>query len=113
MSLPQRVPGGQSRLAAAVRLQNQRPVPAGVHHDVDDPIPVVAVLRWATGTERAETVALEWTRTLVRVRVNDLRVMTGAVWLPARDVRRRPVRPAQQDQARGAANRGAAADSSP
>jgi hypothetical protein len=46
-------------------------------------------LRWATGTERLDTVAVEWTATLVRVRIVDLRVMTGAVWLPAADVRRR------------------------
>jgi hypothetical protein len=111
MSLPQRVPGGQSRIAAAVDLLNQHPVPAGVHHDVDEPVPVVAALRWATGTELCETLALEWTRTLVRVRVSDLRVMTGAVWLPAADVRRRPVRPDQQGRARGAGGPGADAGS--
>jgi hypothetical protein len=89
MSLPQRVPGGQSRIAAAVALLNQHQVPAGVHHDVDHPVPVVATLWWATGTEQLDTLALEWTRTIVRIRITDLRVMTGAVWIPAGDVRRR------------------------
>ena len=58
-------------------------------------------MRWATGTERLDTIALEWwrpgfksegdglNRALVRVRVDDPRVMTGAVWVPAEDVRRR------------------------
>lgn len=86
--LPQAVPGGMSRVRAAVRLLNGRPVPPGVHHDVHRPVPVRARLRWATGDEVLETVALEWTRTLVRVRVADLRVMTGAVWIPAGDVTR-------------------------
>ncbi len=89
MSLPQLVPGGQSRVEAQVRLLNWRPVPAGVHHDVDRPVPVRAILRWVTGAERVDTLALEWTRILVRVRVVDHRVMTGAVWIPAGDVRRR------------------------
>ncbi|MBW0254481.1 MULTISPECIES: hypothetical protein [unclassified Cellulomonas] len=52
-------------------------------------MPVTAVLRWATGDELLETLALEWTRSVVRVRITDLRVMTGAVWLPAADVQRR------------------------
>lgn len=77
-----------SRVRAAVPLLNQHPVPAGVHHDVDRPIPVTVTLRWATGVEVLDTVALEWTRTMVRVRIADLRVMTGAVWLPAEDLRR-------------------------
>lgn len=89
MNDPQLVPGGQSRVAAALPLLNQQPVPPGVHHDVSDPVPVVAAMRWATGVELCDTVAVEWTRTVVRVRVVDLRVMTGAVWLPAHDVRRR------------------------
>ncbi|MCG7285341.1 hypothetical protein MHY85_05045 [Cellulomonas sp. ACRRI] len=54
-----------------------------------DPIPVRVTLRWETGDETVDTVALEWTPRLVRVRVSDLRVMTGAVWVPAEDVRRR------------------------
>lgn len=112
MSLPQLVPGGQSRVAAAVPLLNQQPVPAGVHHDVDDPVPVVAVLRWATGTELCQTVAVEWTRTVVRVRVVDLRVMTGAVWLPARDVHRRPIRPTAEPLATDGAAPAEAAGSS-
>src|SRR6478609_4250708 len=78
-----------SRVRAGVPLHNQRPVPPGAHHDVDRPLPVTVLLRWATGTETLDTVALEWTPTLVRVRIADLRVMTGAVWLPAPDVRRR------------------------
>jgi hypothetical protein len=87
MSLPQRVPGGQSRLAAAVPLLNWHQVPGAVHHDVEHPVPVTVVLRWATGPELFDTLALEWTRALVRVRVIDLRVMTGAVWVPVGDVR--------------------------
>ena len=75
-------------MRAAVPLLNQCPVPAGVHHDVDWPIPVTVTLRWATGVEVLDTVALEWTRTVVRVRIADVRVMTGAVWVPAQDVRR-------------------------
>jgi hypothetical protein len=78
-----------SRLRAAVALLNAREVPPGVHHDVDRPVPVTVTLRWATGTERLDTLALEWTATLVRVRIVDLRVMTGAVWVPASDVCRR------------------------
>jgi hypothetical protein len=89
MSLPQQVPGGMARIAAAVVLLDAHEVPAGIHHDVEQPIPVTAVLRWATDDEMLDTVALEWTSLLVRVRIVDLRVMTGAVWLPARDVRRR------------------------
>jgi hypothetical protein len=89
MSLPQRAPGGQSRLAGAVPLRNWLAVPGGVHHDVEHPVPVTVVLRWATGPEPVDTLALDWTRMLARVRVIDLRVMTGAVWLPVRDVRHR------------------------
>lgn len=94
LNLPQLVPGGMARVASAVRLLNACPVPPGVHHDVEHPIPVVATLRWATGPEDTDTLALEWWRAvrtgpIVRVRVIDLRVMTGAVWLPATDVRRR------------------------
>lgn len=77
-----------SRVRAARPLLNARPVPPGVHHDVHDPIPVTVTLRWQTGVEQLETLALEWTRTVVRVRMVDQRVMTGAVWLPAEDVRR-------------------------
>lgn len=91
VSLPQSVPGGMHRVRAAVPLLNARPVPPGVHHDVDRPIPVTVTLRWATGVEVVDTVALEWTRTLVRVRIADLRVMTGAVWVPAEDVRRQQI----------------------
>nr|WP_195969121.1 hypothetical protein [Cellulomonas hominis] len=94
LNLPPLVPGGMARIASAVQLLNARPVPPGVHHDVERPIPVVATLRWATGTEEIDTLALEWWRprrghAVVRVRIVDLRVMTGAVWLPANDVRRR------------------------
>lgn len=92
-----------------VPLLNEREVPPGVHHDVQHPVPVTVTLRWATGTEQLDTIALEWwgpnvchrgddeysrresvrDRALVRVRVADTRVMTGAVWVPAGDVRRR------------------------
>lgn len=89
VDLAQTVPGGMARLRAAVPLLNALPVPPGEHHDVDRPVPVTVTLRWATGAERLDTVAVEWTRTLVRVRIADLRVMTGAVWVPAEDVRRR------------------------
>lgn len=89
MNLAQTVPGGMSRLRGAVPLLNAHPVPPGRHHDVDRPIPVSVTLRWSSGTERLDTVAVEWTAALVRVRIADLRVMTGAVWVPATDVRRR------------------------
>lgn len=88
LSLPEVVPGGMARVRAAVPLLNGHEVPPGVHHDVDHPVPVRVVLRWPTGDEFVETVAVEWTRELVRVRLTDLRVMTGAVWVPAVDVRR-------------------------
>lgn len=93
LSLPQLIPGGMTRVASAVPLLNARPVPRGVHHDVQHPIPVVATLRWATGLEELQTVALEWwglrgDQAVVLVRIVDQRVMTGAVWLPAADVRR-------------------------
>lgn len=81
------------RVRDARPLLNARPVPAGVHHDVPEPIPVTVTLRWESGDERLDTVALEWWRdrgeAVVRVRIADPRVMTGAVWLPAEDVRRR------------------------
>jgi hypothetical protein len=89
VSMPQRVPGGRSRIATAVPLQNQHSVPPGVHRDIERPVPVTAGLHWEAGTETPETVALEWTLTLVRIRILDLRVMTGAVWIPAGDVHRR------------------------
>jgi hypothetical protein len=89
VNLAQTVPGGMSRLRAAVPLLNARPVPPGTHHDVDRPVPVTVELRWESGTERLDTLAMEWTAALVRVRIADLRVLTGAVWLPATDVRRR------------------------
>lgn len=107
-SLLSNVPGGMSRVHATVPLHNQRPVPPGVHHDVERPVPVTVTLRWETGVEELETVALEWwsttrdprddaqtlgrsarERSVVRVRISDLRVMTGAIWVPAEDVRRR------------------------
>jgi hypothetical protein len=52
--LPQRVPGGQSRLLAAVLRHNQRPVPLGVRHDVEHPIAVTVTLHWETGTEQLD-----------------------------------------------------------
>lgn len=88
-SLLGNVPGGLSRIRATVPLLNARPVPAGVHHDVDHPIPVTVTLHWETGTEMLDTVAVEWDRHLIRVRIADARVMTGAVWVPVEDVRRR------------------------
>ena len=95
MDLTQTVQGGPARVSAGVPLLNARPVPHGTHHDVDDPIPVTVTLRWETGDEHFDTVAVEWwgagTDAVVRVRIGDLRVMTGAVWLPAADVRRRGV----------------------
>ena len=93
VDLRQTVPGGMSRVRAAVPLLNARPVPKGTHHDVDHPIPVTVTLRWATGDEELDTEAVEWwgagDAAVVRVKMTDLRVMTGAVWLPAADVRRR------------------------
>jgi hypothetical protein len=88
-SLLGNVPGGLSRLQSTVPLLNQRPVPPGVHHDVQHPIPVTVKLHWETGTEQLDTWAVEWDRHLIRVRISDARVITGAVWLPVEDVRRR------------------------
>lgn len=87
--LTQTVPGGLSRLKGTVPLLNARPVPPGVHHDVEHPIPVTVRLRWETGIELYDTVAVEWCGGVIRVRIADLRVMTGAVWVPVEDVRRR------------------------
>ena len=88
-------PGGMDRVRATVPLLNAQRVPPGTHHDVDDPIPVTVTLRWATGDEQLDTLAVEWwgagAGALVRVKLSDLRVMTGAVWVPAADVRRREV----------------------
>jgi hypothetical protein len=94
VNLPQTVPGGMDRLRATVPLLNAQRVPPGVHHDVFDPIPVTVTLRWETGEEERDTIAVEWWTTerdgaVVRVQISDSRVMTGAVWLPAGDVRRR------------------------
>jgi hypothetical protein len=90
---PITVTGGPDRIAGLRPLHNECEVPAGVHHDVDHPIPVTVTLRWATGTEQHDTVALEWwgrgPDAVARVRIADRRVMTGAVWVPASDVRRR------------------------
>lgn len=87
------VTGGPDRIARLVPLHNQHPVPPGVHHDDDQPVPVTVTLRWASGDEQLNTVAVEWWRAggrdVARVRIADRRVMTGAVWLPADDVRRR------------------------
>ncbi|RMI13031.1 hypothetical protein [Cellulomonas triticagri] len=89
------------RIRAVRPLLNERPVPPGVHHDVQHPIPVVVTLRWETGDEEVETIALEWWTTragsVVRVRVADQRIPTGAVWLPVEDVRPTPnaARPAR------------------
>ena len=88
-SLTHRVRGGMDRVRDVVLLNNQHTVPPGVHHDVVHPLPVTATLRWATGDEQLDTLALEWTAHLVRVRIADHRCMTGAVWLPASDVSRR------------------------
>jgi hypothetical protein len=74
---------------STVPLLNARPVPPGKHRDVEAPIPVTVALRWETGVELLDTVAVEWDRHLIRVRIADARVMTGAVWLPVEDVRRR------------------------
>lgn len=87
--LTQTVPGGMSRVKGTVPLLNARPVPPGVHHDVEYPIPVTVRLRWETGVELLDTVAVEWCGGVIRVRIADLRVMTGAVWVPVEDVRRR------------------------
>ena len=87
------VPGGMDRVRSTRPLLNAQPVPRGVHHDVDDPIPVTVTLRWETGEEELDTLAVEWQgsgdRAVVRVQIADARVITGAVWVPAADVRRR------------------------
>jgi hypothetical protein len=87
--LTQAIPGGLSRVKGTVPLLNARPVPTGVHHDVEHPIAVTVRLRWETGIELYDTFVVEWWGAEVRVRIADLRVITGAVWLPAEDVRRR------------------------
>ena len=88
-------PGGHRACARPSPLLNAGSVSRGALHDVDDPIPVKVTLRWETGDEELDTVAVEWWGSgpdaVVRVRIADLRVMTGAVWLPAADVRRRGV----------------------
>ncbi len=90
---PIHVTGGPDRIAGLAPLLNAHEVPPGVHHDVEHPIPVTVTLRWATGTEQLDTVAVEWWHAdghdVVRVRIADRRVMTGAVWVPAEDVQRR------------------------
>lgn len=48
------------------------PVPAGVHHDVTQPLPVTVTLRWVTGADELATIALRWTRTLVRVPITEV-----------------------------------------
>lgn len=82
------VPGGMDRVRSTRPLLNAQRVPPGVHHDVDQPIPVTVTLRWETGDEELDTLAVEWQGAEVRIRIADLRVMTGAVWLPVEDVRR-------------------------
>lgn len=93
---PVRVTGGPDRIAGIVPLLNARKVPPGVHHDATHPIPVTITLHWATGTEKLDTVAVEWwgrgAGAVVRVRIADRRVMTGAVWVPAEDVRPREIK---------------------
>lgn len=59
----ERIPDGQSRLLAAIPLHNQRPVPPGVDHDVEHPLPVTITLHWETGTEQLDTLAVEWQAT--------------------------------------------------
>jgi len=87
------VPGGMDRVRSTRPLLNAQRVPPGVHHDVDQPIPVTVTLRWETGDEELDTLAVEWQgagdRAVVRVQIADARVITGAVWVPAADVRRR------------------------
>ena len=100
-TLTHTAPGGMDRIRAVRPLLNAHPVPPGVHHDVQQPVDVTVTLRWEDGNEQLDTIALEWwrpgfksrgddlNRPLVRVRLIDPRVMTGAVWVPAEDVRRR------------------------
>ncbi|GIG28178.1 hypothetical protein [Cellulomonas marina] len=91
---PDRVPnpGSADIVEKAQRLLNALPVPPGVHHDVLQPVPVLARLRWERDPEETvRTVAVEWTTSRVRVRLADARRHTGAAWLPATDVRRAPV----------------------
>lgn len=92
-SLTHTVPGGMDRVRSTRPLLNAQRVPPGLHHDVDRPIPVTVTLRWETGDEELDTLAVEWQgkgdRAVVRVQIADARVITGAVWVPAADVRRR------------------------
>lgn len=58
--------------------------------DAHQPIPVRARLVWADdGEQWINTLALSWTRRLVRVRVTDRRWQLNAVWLQTADVKRR------------------------
>lgn len=76
-------------------LLNERPIPARrAQVSCDVPIAVTARLVWEhDGEERLDTLAWAWTRGAVLVELHDRRRQTIGVWLPARDVRRRP--PAQ------------------
>ena len=52
-------PGSADRARAQIPLLNGRPVPPGKHHDVQHPIPVTVTLRWETGDEQLDTIAVE------------------------------------------------------
>lgn len=82
--------GSADILELAQHILNAHDVPPGVHHDVENPIPVTVRILWERdGLEEVDTVAVEWTSRLVRVWLSDRRWQPAAVWVPAEDVRRR------------------------
>lgn len=84
--MPQAVPGAFLVSARQFSCSTAPPYWQAFSTTSISPYPLPKLL-WATGAEKLDAVALEWRRTLVRVRIADLWAMTGAVWLPAQDVR--------------------------
>ncbi|MFS0700034.1 hypothetical protein AB6N24_08700 [Cellulomonas sp. 179-A 4D5 NHS] len=69
--------------------------PLRAQTDADLPILVTVRLEWEhDGVELVDTVALGWTRTLVRVEMRDSRWRLGAAWVHCGDVWRQGVEPA-------------------
>ena len=76
------------------QVLNAHPVPpARAQRIAREPIPVTARIAWErSGEERIDTEAVGWTvgrDPLVLVRLQDRRLRILAVWVRARDVRRR------------------------
>lgn len=74
-------------------IRNERPIPPRrAQVTAPAPVPVVARIVWARdGVEHHETVAWAWTTRAVLVELHDRRCQTIGVWLPRRDVTRRPL----------------------